>query len=75
MSTLCVVAQGEYINFFPFSYSRCVCVNVCVRGNVVKNSKNLAQANGARAKGERVVEIMTNNNTYVLYILWVLLSY
>lgn len=46
----------------------CMSECVCVRGNVVKNSKNLAQANGARAKGKRVVEIMTNNNTYVLYI-------
>lgn len=46
----------EYINFFPFSNSQCVCMCkclhecVCVRGNVVKNSKNLAQARMGRGQ-------------------------
>lgn len=44
-----------YIYIFFLATLRCVCV--CERGNVVKNSKNFTQANGARAKAKRM-EIM-----------------
>jgi len=45
-------------------------VCVCARGNVVKNSKNFAQANGARAKVKRV-EIMTNKYGHILKMLYI----